>query len=218
MNRQTKTLFFPCHSCYFFFELGRICSPEDRNYYEVIPEGAACRLYFDLEFKTKFNPQKDGASMVDIFIKYVCHHLKNIYGVDCNRKYIIDLDSSTSSKFSRHLIFHLPGAVFKDNIHAGNFVRRICTLLERKLRVGSEFSANKDVGSDSYQPTWPKSEVLTGNGSVHTSEINAKIQEETQHETFTSVNLQELRELIVKDGKGELGIFCDQAFRGLYKK
>lgn len=153
--------------------------------------------------------------MVDIFIKYVCHHLKNIYGVDCNRKYIIDLDSSTSSKFSRHLIFHLPGAVFKDNIHAGNFVRHICTLLERKLRVGSEFSANKDVGSDSYQPTWPKSEVLTGNGSVHTSEINAKIQEETQHETFTSVNLQELRELIVKDGKGELGIFCDQ---GVYTR
>lgn len=26
---------------------------------------------------------------------------------------------STSAKFSRHLIFHLPGAVFKDNIHAG---------------------------------------------------------------------------------------------------
>ena len=69
---------------------------------------------------------------------------------------------------------------------SGDFVRHICKLLERKLRVGSEFSANKDVGSDSYQPTWPKSEVLTGNGSVHTSEINAKIQEETQHETFTS--------------------------------
>lgn len=153
--------------------------------------------------------------MVDIFIKYICQHLKNIYGVDCNRKYIIDLDSSTSSKFSRHLIFHLPGAVFKDNIHAGDFVLHICKLLERKLRVGSEFSANKDVGSDSYQPTWPKSEVLTGNGCVHTSEINAKIQEETQHETFTSVNLQELRELIVKDGKGELGIFCDQ---GVYTR
>ena len=26
---------------------------------------------------------------------------------------------STASKFSRHLIFHLPGAVFKDNIHVG---------------------------------------------------------------------------------------------------
>lgn len=54
---------------YFWHKYTRICSPEDRNYYEVIPEGAACRLYFDLEFKTKFNPQKDGASMVDIFIK-----------------------------------------------------------------------------------------------------------------------------------------------------
>lgn len=26
---------------------------------------------------------------------------------------------STPAKFSRHLIFYLPGAVFKDNIHAG---------------------------------------------------------------------------------------------------
>ena len=29
------------------------------------------------------------------------------------------LQCSTSSKFSRHLIFHLPGAVFKDNINVG---------------------------------------------------------------------------------------------------
>ena len=31
--------------------------------------GAACRLYFDLEFKTEFNPEKDGTKMIDIFIK-----------------------------------------------------------------------------------------------------------------------------------------------------
>lgn len=31
--------------------------------------GAACRLYFDLEFKTEFNQEKDGMKMVDIFIK-----------------------------------------------------------------------------------------------------------------------------------------------------
>jgi len=67
--------------------------PENRNYYEVIPEGAACRLYFDLEFKTEFNPDKDGMKMVDIFIKYVCYQLKNMYGLECGRKFIVDLDS-----------------------------------------------------------------------------------------------------------------------------
>ena len=31
--------------------------------------GAACKLYFDLEFKRVYNTEKDGAKMVDIFIK-----------------------------------------------------------------------------------------------------------------------------------------------------
>lgn len=42
------------------------------------------------------------------------------------------------------------------------------------------------MGSDSYQPTRSESEVLTGNGCAHTSENAEKIQEETQHESFTS--------------------------------
>ena len=41
------------------------------------------------------------------------------YGLSCDRANILDLESSTVTKFSRHLIFHLPGAVFKNNIHAG---------------------------------------------------------------------------------------------------
>lgn len=31
--------------------------------------GAACRLYFDLEFKTELNPEKNGSKMVDTFIE-----------------------------------------------------------------------------------------------------------------------------------------------------
>ena len=35
--------------------------------------GAACRLYFDLEFKSEFNPGKDGAKMVETFIKVIIY-------------------------------------------------------------------------------------------------------------------------------------------------
>ncbi len=41
------------------------------------------------------------------------------YQLVCDRSNVLDLDSTTPSKFSRHLIFHLPHAVFKNNIHAG---------------------------------------------------------------------------------------------------
>ncbi|KAL9982229.1 hypothetical protein ACROYT_G004254 [Oculina patagonica] len=200
----------------FWYKYTRGCSPEDRNYYEVIPEGAACRLYFDLEFKTEFNPGKDGTKMVEIFIKYVCHHLKDMYDVNCNRKCIIDLDSSTTAKFSRHLIFLLPGAVFKDNIHAGNFVRHICKLLERKLGFGSELCKSVDCDSDNPHPTTqtkPLTENL--NEDDDSQSVNANSNEGKEDECFASVSLQELQELIIKDGKGNFGTFCDQ---GVYTK
>ncbi|EDO27840.1 predicted protein, partial [Nematostella vectensis] len=65
---------------------------------------------------------------------YVCSNLKESFGIDCRRKHILDLDSSTDTKFSRHLIFHMPGAVFKDNVHAGNFVHQICSELHETFR------------------------------------------------------------------------------------
>lgn len=42
----------------------------------------------------------------------------------------MDLESSTQSKFSRHLIVHIPNAVFQDNQHVGRFVSFICDSIE----------------------------------------------------------------------------------------
>ena len=69
---------------------------------------------------------------------------------------------------------------------SGNFVRHICTLLEMKLRVGTEFSVNKDMGftCNSHQPTMSGSEVLTGNAPV--PENAEKICEEKELESLTS--------------------------------
>ncbi|KAM9818703.1 DNA-directed primase/polymerase protein [Syngnathus typhle] len=93
--------------------------------YEVIPEGAVCKLYFDLEFHKPSNREADGKKMVAMLIQYVCQKLKDIYGVECCASNILNLDSSTDDKFSRHLIFNLPNAVFKDNIHVGAFINSI---------------------------------------------------------------------------------------------
>uniref|UniRef100_A0A3B5L9N0 DNA-directed primase/polymerase protein n=1 Tax=Xiphophorus couchianus TaxID=32473 RepID=A0A3B5L9N0_9TELE len=87
--------------------------------YEVIPEGAVCKLYFDLEFHKPSNKGSDGNSMVSLFIKYVCNKLVEVYGIECSVKNVLNLDSSTEEKFSRHLIFMLQSAAFKDNIHVG---------------------------------------------------------------------------------------------------
>lgn len=44
-----------------------------------------------------------------------------VYGIMCKTSDVLNLDSSTEDKFSRHLIFNLKSAVFKDNLHAGTF-------------------------------------------------------------------------------------------------
>uniref|UniRef100_A0A7N5ZSA1 DNA-directed primase/polymerase protein n=1 Tax=Anabas testudineus TaxID=64144 RepID=A0A7N5ZSA1_ANATE len=93
--------------------------------YEVIPEGAVCKLYFDLEFHKPSNKGADGKTMVSSLIQYVCDKLMDVYGIECSAKNVLNLDSSTEEKFSRHLIFSLQNAAFKDNIHVGRFIHAI---------------------------------------------------------------------------------------------
>ncbi|NXX16329.1 PRIPO protein, partial [Podargus strigoides] len=100
--------------------------------YEVIPEKDACKLYFDLEFYKPANPGADGKSMVAKLIELVSQKLKELYDVNCSAKDVLNLDSSTDEKFSRHLIFLPQKTVFKDNVNIGNFVR---TILQPALRL-----------------------------------------------------------------------------------
>ncbi|NXI56881.1 PRIPO protein, partial [Chloroceryle aenea] len=100
--------------------------------YEVIPEKDACKLYFDLEFYKPANPGADGETMVAKLIELVSQKLKELYDVNCSAKDVLNLDSSTGEKFSRHLIFLPQKTVFKDNIHVGIFVR---TILQPAIRL-----------------------------------------------------------------------------------
>uniref|UniRef100_A0A3Q3EFV8 DNA-directed primase/polymerase protein n=1 Tax=Kryptolebias marmoratus TaxID=37003 RepID=A0A3Q3EFV8_KRYMA len=108
--------------------------------YEVIPEGAVCKIYFDLEFHKPSNRGSDGKSMVSLLIQYVCDKLMEVYGIKCSAKNILNLDSSTEEKFSRHLIFILPNAAFKDNIHAGRFIHAILQPVINEVKRDSSAS------------------------------------------------------------------------------
>ncbi|NXU36587.1 PRIPO protein, partial [Drymodes brunneopygia] len=126
--------------------------------YEVIPEKDACKLYFDLEFYKPANPGADGKSMVMKLIELVSQKLKELYDVNCSSKDVLNLDSSTDEKFSRHLIFLPQKTVFKDNSHVGNFVRTILQpairLMESRAAVipteeaGHVFQCSAGVGLD----------------------------------------------------------------------
>ncbi|KAJ1404411.1 DNA-directed primase/polymerase protein isoform X3, partial [Sesbania bispinosa] len=93
-----------------------------RHHYEVIQEGLPCHLYFDLEFNKRINIGKNGDEMVDLLISVVLEALHEKYAIHGDHNWIVELDSSTEDKFSRHLIICIPKAAFKDNSHAGAFV------------------------------------------------------------------------------------------------
>ena len=62
---------------------------------------------------------------------YERHFYEVIEGICSTRQDIVDMESSTEKKFSRHLIFHLENSVlFLNNIKCGEFVKNICQCLK----------------------------------------------------------------------------------------
>jgi hypothetical protein len=98
------------------------------HHYELLREGRACHLYFDLEFDRRANPGADGGAATDALLSLLRdalpRHLPALGGRTFDPAAVVELDSTTDAKFSRHLIIHLPGgAAFASAVAAGAFVR-----------------------------------------------------------------------------------------------
>ncbi|XP_043969915.1 DNA-directed primase/polymerase protein [Gambusia affinis] len=165
--------------------------------YEVIPEGAVCKLYFDLEFHKPSNGGSDGNSMVSLLIKYVCDKLVEVYGIECSVKNVLNLDSSTEEKFSRHLIFMLQNAAFKDNLHVGRFIHAILQPVISKLKSDSRLHSGDISLTDSRR---------TNTDSEPAQSPDTKRQKQ---------EVRDLSFLLVKNKDGRSGLFVDL---GVYTK
>ncbi|KFO24339.1 DNA-directed primase/polymerase protein [Fukomys damarensis] len=181
--------------------------------YEVIPENAVCKLYFDLEFNKHANPEADGKKMVVLLIEHVCKALQELYSVSCSAEDVFNLDSSTDEKFSRHLIFQLHDVAFKDNIHVGNFVRKI---LQPALHLisseGDDRIPNPMDHEFSHFPETPLKQGISFNqispdkDAVKSRTLNSKIPERPGSAEQSSPDLSFL---VVKSDMGEKHLFVD---------
>ncbi len=97
-----------------------------RHFYEVIPQGEPCKLYFDLEFSLAENRHADGEAAVRLLVALVLDKLRDDFGATVETGDVVDLDSSSADKFSRHVVLNSSGATFGDNRQAGAFVRDLC--------------------------------------------------------------------------------------------
>jgi len=108
-------------------------SPTSRHMYEIIQEGCASHLYFDIEYKTEHNPDLNGAAATSLLIREALALLGIAYGLRVSRKHVVELDSSRPGKFSRHVVVRLPtGAMFRDNAHVGEFVLLLLRWLQSR--------------------------------------------------------------------------------------
>ena len=87
------------------------------------------------EFKKNLNPNIDSQALMQKFKTHLVTDLNETFDINLSDSSILDLDSSTDQKFSRHLIVDL---IFKDNFHVGNYVRKFCS----KFAQDSEVKVN----------------------------------------------------------------------------
>lgn len=109
----------------------------ERHIYEIIRQDSPCRLYFDLEFKKcAANAHVEGDAMVNIVIHVASLLLMKFYGVLVERSDVLQLDSSTDSKYSCHLIFRFRGQeLFENNRVCGVFVQQVFSYAREHLTV-----------------------------------------------------------------------------------
>ncbi|XP_011814938.1 PREDICTED: DNA-directed primase/polymerase protein isoform X2 [Colobus angolensis palliatus] len=181
--------------------------------YEVIPENAVCKLYFDLEFNKPANPGADGKNMVALLIKYVCKALRELYGINCSAEDVLNLDSSTDEKFSRHLIFQLHDVAFKDNIHVGNFLRKILQPALDLLGSEDDDSASETTGHGfphfleaPARQGFSFNKMFTEKATGESWTLNSKKLERLGSAEQSSPDLSFL---VVKNNMGEKHLFVD---------
>jgi hypothetical protein len=148
-NNEGKRKYISSHLGRFIHYYWRECDAKDRHYYELIREKNPCRLYFDIEYNKRANPgisDETNELLLEEFISELVSELKTRFNLLISREHIVDLDSSTDKKFSRHFIVHLPKKeLFVDAVTCGIFVKRLIGRLAEEVATGEMATKGKPI-------------------------------------------------------------------------
>lgn len=105
-----------------------------RHFYEVIREGQPSKLYLDVDVQLERNQQANCMDGLKSLIKLINNGLKSKFNININVEEIIQLDSSSKTKFSRHLVY--PSVIFQHNVECGYFVKGLADAVQEYLDDG----------------------------------------------------------------------------------
>ena len=100
---------------------------DPRYYYEVIRPHNRSKIYYDLEFESTCNKNKNGHDMVNLLIDLTNKKLLKDFGHFSEASDVLILESHFKNKFSCHLIFLR--TAFKNNLEVGGFVKDLVSSL-----------------------------------------------------------------------------------------
>ena len=107
-----------------FWEWYKREPPHERHCYELLREGRPSHLYLDIEYSRPANPGVDGDELVHTLVAALKSSTRSRLGVDVSQ--VVELDSTTDVKFSRHIILRLANnAAFASNLAAGAFLHSV---------------------------------------------------------------------------------------------
>ena len=104
-------------------------SPDKRYAYEVVLPDVPCHLYVDIEAEFSSNDEirdaieKRFVELMKELRRFMYYSFIASPELLQQTKFIV-LDSSKSTKFSKHSIVKIPNVLFKNNYHCGAFIRK----------------------------------------------------------------------------------------------
>ena len=151
--------FVVCSAKKYFSIFNSIKDIHIRHHYEIIRDGFPCRAYFDLEFSKADNANSDGEAMTESWIQCVAWKIYHLFGILIGPQNFVVLDSSTESKFSKHITVHVPvhpddaglekkEYLFLNNLCVGLFVDALMSDMLEDAK-----SADENAGADGKAPS-----------------------------------------------------------------
>ncbi len=99
-------------------------------------------MYYDLEFPigeglNEGKAEGWGDAMVDMVVALTREEISDRFGLAVDCAGVVELDSSSAKKFSRHLTIPLPGGrMLASNAHAGAIAAAVVRRIHRKVQEG----------------------------------------------------------------------------------
>jgi hypothetical protein len=116
---------FYCSSYSQFWTYYNNLSEQERCFYETLLPNQLCHLYMDIEGICATNPNVKFEDLYKSLINELRMFLRLFLDSESQLNIgIIELDSSTSKKFSKHCIIKIQNCYFKNNYHCGALMRQ----------------------------------------------------------------------------------------------